>query len=269
MQGYPQSRLIILLISLLLAGCSALNKAPHPEDPFESFNRVSYQFNTKLDKFLLKPVASVYDQMTPNPVKKGVLNVFANLGEIPTFANDVLQAHPGYAGKDLWRFMINSTIGLGGWFDVATQMSLPRRYNDAGITLARWGIRRSPYLVIPFIGPSTVRDGVGLFVNLRFLTLWPYIQPVDLRNGLFALDIVSLRAALLDSEDIMQQAALDPYVFIRDAYLQKRANLIHQRGIFSEKTENLDADSFDQSDIGFILGAEEDDTEALEATLKE
>lgn len=269
MKGYPQLKPIVLLISLLLAGCSALKKAPHPEDPFESFNRVSYQFNTKLDKFLLKPVASAYDKIAPNPVKKGVLNIFANFGEIPTFANDVLQVHPGYAGKDLWRFMINSTIGLGGWFDVATQMGLPRRYNDAGITLARWGIRRSPYLVIPFIGPSTLRDGVGLLVNLRFLTLWPYIQPVELRNGLFALDIVSLRAGLLDSEDIMQQAALDPYVFIRDAYLQKRASLMHQRGSFSEKTESLDADSFDQSDIGFILGVEEEDTGVLQATSKE
>lgn len=261
-------RLGIILFALVLTGCASTNHAPHPDDPFESFNRVSYQFNSKLDKFVLKPVATVYDTVTPKPVKKGVLNVFANMGEVPTFANDVLQGHPTYAAKDFCRFAINSTIGIGGFFDVASKMNLPRRYNDFGLTLARWGIRRSSYLVIPFIGPSTLRDGVGLLVNLRYLTLWPYIKPIAVRNSLFALDVVSLRGALLDAEGIMDEAALDPYVFIRNAYLQKRASLINQNEEFPGGAEGLGADPLNNDNVDFALGENDDiaaDTAVLES----
>lgn len=250
-------KLGIILICLLLNGCASTGKPAHPDDPFEPINRVSYKFNSKLDKFVLKPVATAYDTITPKPVKKSVLNVFSNIGEIPTFANDLLQGHPIYATKDLCRFAINSTIGFAGLIDIASEINLPKRYNDFGITLGRWGIHHSSYFVIPFIGPSTLRDGIGLLVNLRYLTLWPYIKPVSLRNSLFALDVISLRAALLDAEGIMTEAAIDPYVFIRNAYLQKRTALINQSEKSPEAMHGTNTDPLDDEDIDFALGSDE------------
>lgn len=248
----------MIALCSILANAASAQKATHPDDPFESFNRASYQFNKKLDQYILKPMALTYDLLTPQLVKKAALNVFANMGEVPAMANDLLQGHPVYALSDLTRFGINSTIGIGGIFDVATRCKLPRRYNDFGITLAKWGVRHSPYLVIPFIGPSTFRDGAGLLINLRYLTLWPYIDPNGLRNTLFGLDIISLRATFLDTESIMNEAALDPYVFIRHAYLQKRTSLINERDDLSNDPEGLSADPLDDSDLDFALGLDDD-----------
>jgi len=249
-------KISIAIFTLVFAGCSSSSKVSHPDDPFESFNRASYQFNSKLDKYMLKPIAQVYDTVTPNPVKKGVLNFFVNLGEVSTMSNDLLQGHPIYAAKDFFRFAINSTIGVAGTIDIATHMQFPRRYNDFGITLAKWGVKRSPYLVIPFIGPSTFRDGLGLLVNLKYLTLWPYIKPNSLRNSLFALDIISLRSALLDADGVMKEAALDPYVFIRNAYLQKRSRLIYSNSELSGENNGQGSDPLGQDNLDFALGTE-------------
>ena len=277
MKGFVQfgNRSVVLRVSclffiLFIAGCASTKKH-HPDDPFESFNRASYAFNHELDRFVLKPVSTVYDTVTPAPVKNGLLNVFANMGEVPIMANDLLQAHPIYALSDAWRFFINSTVGLGGIFDVASHMKLHRRYNDFGLTLAKWGVKHSPYLVIPFVGSSTFRDGLGLLVNLRYLTLWPLIEPTALRNSLFALDIISLRATLLDAENLMDQAALDPYVFIRSVYLQKRASLIAQDDAFPKTKDGLGADLMDYDDLDYALGEDSDadmDTKKSEVKFK-
>jgi phospholipid-binding lipoprotein MlaA len=252
-----RNALAVCAFFLLTAGCSSTHKKHHPDDPFEGFNRASYEFNVKLDKWILKPISVGYDKITPAPVRKGVLNAFSNMGEVPTFANDVLQLHPVYALSDFWRFFINSTVGVGGLFDVASKLKLERRYNDFGITLAHYGVKHSSYLVIPFIGPSTFRDGIGLLVNVRYLTLWPYIEPNSVRNGLFAFDVVSLRASLLDSEDIMDQAAIDPYVFIRNAYLQRRKSLIANNGNASESAASTTTGSTQYDDLDYALGGEE------------
>ena len=258
---------IILCISLsFLVGCASTTSHTQANDPYEGLNRVTYTFNDKLDKMILKPVAIGYDTVLPAFVKKRVSNFFVNFGEVPTMANDLLQGHLAYALNDFWRLFFNSTIGIAGLFDVATSLQLENRYNDLGITFAKWGWKDSAYIVIPFIGPSTIRDGFGLLIGLRYLTVWPYIESTALRNSLFALAIVSLRASLLDAEGVMQQAALDPYVFLRNAYLQKRMSLINSTYEFPQHSEGLDTDPMDYEDLDYALddggGAETGDSAA-------
>lgn len=220
-----------------------------PQDPLENINRATFTFNRKFDKFVLKPVALTYKAVTPWQVRSGVMNFFSNMGEIPTTINDLLQGNFKHAGSDFGRLAVNTTLGLGGLIDVASHFGIGRRYNDFGITLAKWGITSAPYIMVPFFGPTTIRDGLGLLVTYEYFTLWPYIEPVSLRNSLFAVDVVSLRASLLDAEGVMKQAALDPYVFIRDAYLQKRQSLIEAEGNFSQEEGSLGADPMDYEDM--------------------
>ncbi len=260
MKKYQMRAVIILCISVsFMTGCASIKNRTHPNDPLENVNRVTYTFNDKLDKMVLKPVAVGYDTVLPKFVKKRISNFFINFGEIPTMANDLLQGQLSYALNDFWRLFFNSTVGIAGLFDVATLLKLENRYNDFGITLAKWGWKNSAYFVIPFIGPSTIRDSIGLLVGLRYLTIWPYIEPASLRNGLFGLAIVSLRASLLDTEGVMQQAALDPYVFLRNVYLQKRTSLINSHYEFPQDSEGLDTDPMDYEDLDYALGDAEGD----------
>ena len=215
---------ILIGILLIITGC-ATKKPADPQDPYESYNRAMFKFNEAVDAVTFKPIAEVYDAVLPNPVKKGIGNAYANVDEVPAIANDVLQARVGWAIADFWRLVFNSTLGVGGLFDVATHFGLKKHRQDLGLTFARWGVKNSPYFVIPLLGPSTIRDGVARFVNYKFFTVYPYLDPAALRWGLYAGDIVNTRAELLPTDKLVKQA-FDPYVFVRNAYLQHREHLI-------------------------------------------
>jgi phospholipid-binding lipoprotein MlaA len=197
-------------------------------DPYEKFNRVMFTFNDKLDQFVLKPVATLYNKIVPKPLVKGISNIFSNIDTIPTVINDGLQGNIYQATSDAWRLGINSTIGILGFFDPATSMGLEHNSEDFGLTLAQWGYKNSNYLVLPFFGPSTPRDGLGLPVDYYLFSIYPYITPVTARYELYGLGIVSRRADLLHFQSVMEQASLDRYVFLRDAYMQRRSYLIQR-----------------------------------------
>jgi phospholipid-binding lipoprotein MlaA len=209
--------------SLLLTGCA--HKGTNPVDPYEPFNRKVHNFNMAFDATMLKPVATVYVKVVPRLVRKGVNNAFNNLDMLPTVANDLLQAKGKWAIRDTWRFAINSTLGVAGIFDVADKFGLPPHYNDLGLTFAKWGDKKSPYLVIPFIGPSTIRDGSGWLFQFALWSPYVYIDNAPLAYGLVGLRYLDLRSQLFDSERLMNEA-LDKYTFVRDAYLQHRNYLI-------------------------------------------
>lgn len=213
-----------------LNGCSFNDHPYDPNDPLQTVNRATFAFNQQFDRFLLKPTAEAYQTVIPAPARKGVNNFFMNLNEVPTTINYLLQAQPGQAYESFWRLLINSTIGIGGLFDVASHMGLQRTTNDFGITLSKWGFSSSPYFVIPFLGPSNVRDGLAMLPDYEFFTVWPYMHDVALRNVLLGVDMVRIRTNLLDSEDILNVAAFDKYTLTRDAYIQYRYQLITAHG---------------------------------------
>jgi phospholipid-binding lipoprotein MlaA len=213
-----------LCMAIVLLGCAPKNKA----DPLEPFNRGMSAVNKKLDTFVIRPVALAYDKSIPPPVKKGVTNFFDNLWTIPTIANDLLQFQFRQAGIATMRFAFNTTFGIGGLFDIASKSKkLPAHKQDFGHTLERWGYKKSMYLVLPIFGPSTIRDGIGRILNL-YLTPYPYISSVATRNWLLGINFVSDRADFLPLETLISSAAVDEYVFIRDAYLQKRESDLAQ-----------------------------------------
>lgn len=194
------------------------------KDPLERVNRPIFIFNDKLDTYLIKPIAEIYNAIMPKPLNKGVHNFFNNLGELPTIANDLLQFNFFQMTNDVWRLVINSTLGFGGFVDMATRMNLPYFQNDFGLTLSYWGYENSDYFVMPFLGPSTVRDGIiGMPVDYFAFTVYPQIQPKSTRYGVLALFTIDSRANLLQFEPVLEEAAIDKYVFMRNAYMQHRA----------------------------------------------
>ncbi len=209
--------------ALLLSGCA--HKDANPIDPFEPFNRKVHRFNMAIDSVILKPPAKIYVAVVPGRVRKSVNNFYNNLDLIPSVANDLLQAEGKWAIKDTWRFFINSTLGVGGLFDVASTFGLPPHSNDLGLTFAKWGDKNSPYLVIPFLGPSTIRDGAGWLFQFALYSPYVYINDDAVVYGLLGLRYIDLRSQLFDAERLMDQA-IDPYAFVRDAYLQHRNYLI-------------------------------------------
>lgn len=223
MKRIKYSLLLVLAISALTA---CVKKGPNPKDPYETFNRKVHKFNTAFDATMLRPPAKIYKSILPSPVRLGVSNFYDNLAMIPTVANDLLQWELAYAIKDTWRFAINTSIGIGGIFDVAATINLPPHYNDLGLTFAKWGDVNSPYLVLPFLGPSTFRDGMGMLFDYSIFTIYPYLRSDVAIYALAGLRYVDLRSELLDTDKLIQQA-LDPYSFIRDAYLQHRNFLIN------------------------------------------
>lgn len=194
-------------------------------DPFESINRKTHNFNRAFDATVLKPLAKLYKVIIPPPIQTATNNFFNNLQLLPTVANDVLQGEGNHAIKDSWRFIINSTIGVGGVLDVASEFGLPLHHNDLGITLAKWGDTDPPYIVLPFLGPSTIRDGFGLMFDYSLFTVYPYIDDDAWLYGLVGYRYIQLRAQLLDTDPLIKES-LDPYLFIRDAYIQHRNYLI-------------------------------------------
>ncbi len=209
----------------LMAGCATVAH-PDPRDPWESYNRAMTRFNDDVDKAIVKPVATVYKDVLPQPVRTGVGNFFGNLGDAWSFVNNVLQAKPEGALHSFWRVVVNTTVGLGGVLDPASEMHLERHREDFGQTLGRWGAESGPYLVLPILGPSTLRDTIALPVDYLGRPQ-AQIQDVPVRNSLTVLEVIDTRARLLGVEQLLNQAALDPYTFQRDAFLQKRASDIH------------------------------------------
>ena len=210
--------------------------AASAKDPYETFNRHAFALNDRLDRAILKPIAKSYQFVMPKVGQKGVHNFYSNLRLIPSFLNDLLQANILQAASDGWRFLINSTIGIGGFLDVATYMDLPAHTNDVGLTFAKWGYENSNYLVIPFWGPSTVRDAIGL-IPYYYITVYPYVYDYASNKawywGLLAFDIIDMRSQLLDLDTVAKEAAIDPYAFQRNAYLQHRASLIGGSAAYS------------------------------------
>ena len=220
------SLLSVLLFSLILQGCATVEGPTDPEDPFESFNRAMYSFNDTLDKAILKPVAQGYDAALPAPVNKGVSNFFSNIDDVVVIFNDLLQFKLGQAVSDTARVFFNTTIGILGLVDVATAMDLPKHDEDLGQTLGYWGLDTGPYLVLPFLGPNNIRDTVGL-VGDAYVDPLNDITPDGTRTGLVVLEGIDTRAGLLSAGKVLKEAALDEYLFVRDAYLQRRQNLVY------------------------------------------
>ena len=217
------ARLAIVLSLLVLAGCATTGT--HKDDPYEDFNRSMYTFNKGLDTYFLKPVAKGYDTVTPAVVSDRISGVFDNIDEVPTLANSLLQWKWGSVGVTFSRFVINSTLGLGGMFDPASAMGLDRRDEDFGQTLAAWGAPQGAYLMLPFLGPSTMRDVWGKPVD-GYLSPMQEIDHVRTRNAVRGMDLIDTRKRLLELDPLLEEA-LDEYVFVRDAYLQRRNYLIH------------------------------------------
>lgn len=207
-----------LLLSTVTVSALAVTNAD-PNDPYQDFNRHMFALNDSLDKAIFKPVATLYQTVVPSSARKGVTHVFSNLDEIPTVVNDGLQGNPRYVGRDSTRFLINTTAGVGGLFDVATDVGLQKHYEDFGLTLAKWGYKDSSYVVLPLLGPSTVRDTAGLPVDY-VASIYPYLNE-DTSMMLYGLYVVNARANLLTYNSVYDQA-FDPYVFVRNAYLQRR-----------------------------------------------
>lgn len=209
--------------TLLFSGCA--HKASNPIDPFEPVNRKVHAFNMALDHAILRPAARVYRSVLPAPVRAGVNNFYNNIYMIPTVANDLLQGKWRAASDDAGRFVINTSIGIAGLFDVAKDYHLPLHKNDLGLTFAQWGYKKSKYIVIPFLGPSTFRDGISMAVEYTFMTPYPYIADGLVLNILLGVRYVDLRSQFLDTDKLLDEA-LDQYTFLRDAYLQNRNYLI-------------------------------------------
>lgn len=208
----------------LMAGC-ATGPDANPRDPLEPFNRGVYQFNDAVDTAVLKPVATAYQKVTPSPVRTGVSNFFGNLGDLWSSVNAGLQLRPREATENLMRFSVNTVFGLAGVLDIASEMGIPRTRLDFGQTMGRWGAPSGPYLVLPLLGPSSVRDGAGLMVDVVGDPVTG-VDHVPTRNSLMALRVIDTRAGLLRAGTLLDDAALDKYSFMRDFYLNRRQNQI-------------------------------------------
>ena len=239
---------------MLITGCATVSGPTDPRDPFESYNRAAFEFNDSVDKYLLKPVAKGYDAITPSPVQKGVHNFFSNLDDVIVMFNDLLQLKLTQLASDTGRFLVNSTLGIGGLIDWASDMGMPKHTEDFGQTLGYWGVPEGPYFVIPFWGPSTVRDATGLLVDsAQFDPIWQQLEdgvPVERRKtsdswNLSIAKAIEVRAALLKAEGILDEAALDRYTFIREFYLQRRLNQVYDGNPPEEQAEFDEAELFD------------------------
>lgn len=213
----------------LLAGCAAPGN-PNPADPWEGFNRGVYKFNDEFDRGVMRPIAEFYTFITPEPARNCIHNMFANLGDIWSATNSLLQGRGHDFANTLGRVLFNTTMGVGGCFDVHTANGGTRIRNDFGTTLGVWGAGHGPYIVLPLLGPSTIRDGVGLAVDgFGHPASVSSIENIKLRNSLWGLQAVDTRASLLDASRTVDRTAIDPYSFMRDAYLQRRNAMVHQR----------------------------------------
>lgn len=206
-----------------LGGCASTG---NPHDPFEGLNRGIYKFNDGVDHLVVKPAAEVYRDVVPAFIRTGVSNFFSNLTDVLIALNNLLQGKLSNAISDVGRVLVNTTVGVLGVFDVATELGVEKHNEDFGQTLGHWGIGAGPYIVIPFLGPSSLRDAVGLIGDWKTDPL-TYVDPTRTRNQFVGAKFVSRRSELLEATRILETAALDPYEFVRDGYLQRRRNLVY------------------------------------------
>jgi phospholipid-binding lipoprotein MlaA len=220
------TRIPLLLASLLLTGCGSINLSAYTQqkDPFESFNRGVYKFNDTLDRAILKPVAQGYSAVTPSPVKTMVNNFFSNLDDVVVTVNDLLQFKFKQAANDGSRVIFNTTFGIFGLFNITDR--LEKHNEDFGQTLGYWGVPSGPYLMLPFLGPSSMRDGTGLYVD-SYSSVISNTHDVPVRNTAWAVKGVVTRAGLLEQEKVLNDAIIDRYSFLRDAYLMRRKSLVY------------------------------------------
>jgi len=220
-------RLAPVLVAALISGCASIppTAGMDARDPFEKVNRNVYAFNDAIDTHALRPVAEVYEKYVPRPVQSCIHNFFGNLSDVPTAINEFLQGKAGNGFSDLCRVAINTTVGVLGCFDVARTMGLAKHDEDFGQTLGAWGVAPGPYLVLPLLGPSTVRDGLARVADNR-IQPQRFIRDNATYYSLYGVDLVDIRVSLLPASRLIDQSGLDPYSATRDAYLQRRRNLV-------------------------------------------
>mgnify|MGYP006295617931 FL=1 len=233
MFGQLNKKLINILMCVgiaLMAGCATTQQTERVAkiDPFESMNRAVFTFNENADEYVIKPVAEAYQFVLPDFVRTGVTNFFSNIGDVFVAVNNLLQGKPGNAANDIGRFLVNSTIGILGLFDVATEAGLEKNKEDFGQTLGVWGVPSGPYVVLPLFGPSSVRDTAGLALDIKtdFILNSNQLNH-DQKVGSTVLRVVNQRANLLEASQLLEDAAFDKYSFLRDSYLQRRRNQVY------------------------------------------
>jgi len=235
----------------LISGCSTVsttvsttvdtvkdraNRFAEQVDPFEKVNRKTFEFNDRADKAVFKPVAQVYADTVPGFMQTGIGNFFGNLNDVWTGVNSFLQGNFQDGFTDIMRVSVNSTFGFLGLLDIASEANMPKHKNDLGQTLGVWGVPNGPYVVIPFLGPSVTRDAIATYFDY-YGDPWAYMRPVSVRNTGTFVRLVDKRAGYLGSFSLMQDAALDEYIFVRDAYLQRIAGQIETRKNYKQLRE--------------------------------
>lgn len=243
------TRILLLLITIgLFAGCASTGgqQGAASPDPIEPANRAFFNFNEGLDKAIIKPIARGYRNITPEPVRESVTNFFDNLAYLNVILNSFLQGKFSQGFSDAGRFIMNSTIGVAGLFDVATEAGMPAHDEDLGQTLATWGVERGTYLYLPVQGPNTARNLPNIVTSILLNPL-TYVSGTVL-FPVAALNIVNLRADLLDATDFRDEAAVDPYSFTREAYLQQREYLIHDGNPPTEGYDDIFDEEFGYAD---------------------
>ncbi len=236
MQSTKSGPFALCVLLLSLAGCAAPPVKKDPRDPWERLNRTTYGFNTKVDKAVLRPVARGYQKVTPQFVRTGVSNFLDNLNYPIVMVNDLLQARFKVFAQDTGRFLMNTTLGIAGFLDPATQAGLQKNENDFGLTFGHWGIGKGPYFVIPFLGPSDVRDGLGRVPGAYF-SPQNYVNDWRIQYGIWAVAIIDTRYRLLPTDELIA-SAYDPYLFVKNAYLQRRDYLLNKGTTTPSPSEN-------------------------------
>jgi len=237
MQAMRVNSAAVMVAVAMLAGCATVT-TPTKGDPFESYNRTMFTINDKIDQVALKPLAKGYVYVTPQPVRDSVTNFFGNIGDIYTAANNLVQLKIADGVSDIMRVVMNSIFGVAGLFDVASVAGLPKHTQDFGLTLGHYGVPAGPYVVLPLLGPSTVRDTAGTVVDY-FGSVTSYVDPAWFRTTLFGVQLINTRANLLGAGDVLSGAALDKYSFVRNAYLQRRQYLIGGDTGASDNSQSL------------------------------
>jgi|TARA_A100001391_G_scaffold205463_1_gene207410 phospholipid-binding lipoprotein MlaA len=230
----------VLALTAVVAGCAHVPN-PNPNDPWESYNRSMFAFNETVDKAFMKPIAQGYEAVMPQPARSCVSNIFNNFHDAWSSVNSFLQGRPFDGINSLGRVLMNTTMGIGGCIDVASMNGVPRIVNDFGVTLGVWGFEPGPYVVLPFLGASNVRDGTSTVAWFAYDYSPPYapifaIDNIPVRNSIIALAVIDMRASLLNADDMVDRIALDRYAFIRDAYIQRRAALVQGRSVDPDTT---------------------------------
>ncbi len=239
--GSHLKKLKVMLVAaaiVALTGCASTSGYNDPRDPIEGFNRVMFEFNDALDRVLLKPLAKGYRAVMPAPVDKGITNFFSNLDDVGSAINNLLQFKLKRSASDVGRIAVNSTVGILGFIDVASNMNLEKTGEDFGQTLGVWGVGPGPYIVLPLFGPSGGRDAIGRVADWITDPV-THVNPGEVKNSLIFIRTVDRRADLLGASRVVEEAALDKYEFMRDAYIQKRESDVSDGNLMFED-EDLD-----------------------------